>query len=100
MPENQTLIYKVEESHPVQLEEIPMKEVLAHNTLDDLWVVIDKEVYDLSSFATNHPGGQDVLLRLIGKDGKKMFDRAKHSEFTKIFALNYRIGKVSSLETS
>lgn len=33
------------------------KEVAQHNTAGDIWVIIDQDVFDLSSFVDEHPGG-------------------------------------------
>lgn len=32
--------------------------VAAHNKPDDLWIVIDEDVYDLTKFQDEHPGGK------------------------------------------
>lgn len=32
------------------------EEVTAHKKPDDLWVVIDEDVYNLTDFQTEHPG--------------------------------------------
>ena len=37
-------------------------EIAKHNKADDLWVIIDNFVYDLSKFSKFHPGGKAVLL--------------------------------------
>ncbi|KAI1422141.1 mitochondrial cytochrome-like protein b2 [Xylaria sp. FL1777] len=50
-------------SRPVSIEEIS-----AHQSLDDLWLVIDGVVYDFSEFAPEHPGGVSVLLQHAGRD--------------------------------
>ena len=47
---------------------IPAHEVATHKTADDLWTVVDGEVYDLTEFAPEHPGGLDILLRHAGRD--------------------------------
>ncbi|KAF5341470.1 hypothetical protein D9758_013941 [Tetrapyrgos nigripes] len=39
-----------------------LDEVTKHNKENDLWVVINSNVYDLSRFAQLHPGGKSVLL--------------------------------------
>ena len=48
-------------------------EVAKHNTASDCWSVIDGNVYDLSGFLPDHPGGQSVIEAICGKDGTKAF---------------------------
>ncbi|KAI0514424.1 mitochondrial cytochrome-like protein b2 [Xylaria bambusicola] len=47
---------------------ISVEEVSAHQSLDDLWLVVEGVVYDFSEFAPEHPGGVNVLLQHAGRD--------------------------------
>ncbi|KAI0977417.1 mitochondrial cytochrome-like protein b2 [Xylaria arbuscula] len=47
---------------------VSVEEIAAHRSLDDLWLVVDGVVYDLSEFAPEHPGGVQVLLQHAGRD--------------------------------
>ncbi|KAA0150896.1 hypothetical protein FNF29_05010 [Cafeteria roenbergensis] len=49
------------------------KEVRKHSTCEDLWVVIDDEVYDVTEWAAEHPGGREMLLKLGGMDASDPF---------------------------
>ncbi|KAM0791473.1 hypothetical protein ACM66B_005926 [Microbotryomycetes sp. NB124-2] len=49
-------------------------QVAQHNSKDDLWMIINGKVYDLTSFAPNHPGGIKVLLKYAGKDATEEYD--------------------------
>lgn len=69
-------------------------EVRRHCTAHDLWVVIDGDVYDLSPWAVHHPGGLPILMQYAGRDATEAFTGARHSESTRIFALNFRIARV------
>lgn len=40
---------------------IPMSEVEKHGKEDDCWLVINKQVYNLTSFINEHPGGVQVI---------------------------------------
>jgi cytochrome b involved in lipid metabolism len=33
-------------------------DVASHNKPDNLWVIIDEDVYDLTKFQDDHPGGK------------------------------------------
>ena len=52
---------------------ISVAEVQKHNTAKDCWTVINKNVYDLTSYIATHKGGASVLTAICGKDGTKAF---------------------------
>ena len=58
---------------------ITLAEVEQHVTHDDLWLVIDGKVYDVSEYMDDHPGGGEILLNAAGKDGTDDFEDVGHS---------------------
>ena len=50
----------------------PLSEVKVHCTVSDLWLIIDSEVYDATSFAPDHPGGT-IINKYAGKDCSDQF---------------------------
>mmetsp|Transcript_45002 Transcript_45002/g.104162 ORF Transcript_45002/g.104162 Transcript_45002/m.104162 type:complete len:1240 (+) Transcript_45002:103-3822(+) len=44
------------------------EEVARHNTPKSLWVVVDDQVYDVTQYCAEHPGGEAVLRHMGGKD--------------------------------
>lgn len=55
-------------------------EVAKHNTQDDLWVIINGKVYDITAYIDEHPGGEEVILDLAGQDATEAFDDIGHSD--------------------
>jgi len=49
---------------------ISASEIAKHNSKDDCWVVYDKKIYDLTSFISKHPGGEDKIIRNCGTTTK------------------------------
>ncbi|KAI1738499.1 mitochondrial cytochrome-like protein b2 [Xylaria scruposa] len=54
---------------------VSIDEISAHQSLDDLWLVVDDVVYDMSEFATEHPGGVGVLLNYAGRDATATYSK-------------------------
>jgi fatty acid desaturase 2 (delta-6 desaturase) len=59
------------------------KEVLRHNNRNDLWIIIDNKVYNVTEFQRNHPGGSKILKLYAGEDATEVFN-AFHKDFDKI----------------
>jgi cytochrome b involved in lipid metabolism len=55
-----------------------MADVRANATPAKCWTVIDKKVYDLTSWISSHPGGAAPIRFLCGKDGTNSF-KAQHA---------------------
>lgn len=86
-----TLKQRIRLIHPSTLEK--------HNTESSLWVVLNGRVYDVTDFAPDHPGGDDLILQYAGKDmGNIMEDPSEHSHSDSAFELleEYFIGKLAS----
>ena len=45
---------------------ISAEEVRKHNSVDDLWIIIDKKVYDVTEYAEEHPGGVAAIAKNAG----------------------------------
>lgn len=53
------------------------EEVAAHNTPDDLWLIIRGKVYNFTEYLPLHPGGE-AILRNAGKDSTTGFSGSHH----------------------
>ncbi|KAK1859905.1 hypothetical protein I4F81_002497 [Pyropia yezoensis] len=71
-----------------------MAEVAKHATARDCWLVISGGVYDVTSYLSEHPGGEDVMLDMAGKDATNEFDDVGHSADAVEQLRHLRIGSV------
>ncbi|KAK8078703.1 hypothetical protein PG994_002510 [Apiospora phragmitis] len=74
--------------------EFSAKEVALHREASDAWMTIHGEVYDVTKYLHDHPGGADVLVEAAGMDASEAFDNAGHSEDAFEIMEQYRIGKL------
>ena len=64
----------------VPLPTIPTHDVASHNSDKSCYVTIGANVYDVTSFLPDHPGGGDLILKYGGKDVTEvMRDELSHT---------------------
>ena len=73
-----------------------MEEVNQHNSDTDCWVVIDKKVYDISEFVSQHPGGKQILVNVSGDDVTDYFYGLHRKEILEEVASDYLIGELNN----
>ncbi|MCJ1466863.1 hypothetical protein MMC07_005484 [Pseudocyphellaria aurata] len=71
-------------------------DVAAHKKPDDLWVIVDEDVYDLTKFQAEHPGGQKILQRVGGKDASKQFWKYHNEGILKKYKSQLQVGSLES----
>ena len=55
-----------------------LAEVAIHSNASSCWSVVRNNVYNLTSWINQHPGGKQAIIGLCGKDGTAAFE-GKHS---------------------
>ncbi|KAI0814270.1 acyl-CoA dehydrogenase/oxidase [Xylaria sp. FL0064] len=71
-------------------------DVASHNKADSLWIVVDDDVYDLTKFQEEHPGGKKILSRVAGKDASKQFWKYHNEGVLKKYKPSLQIGSLDS----
>jgi len=54
-------------------KQFTVEEVKQHNKPNDLFIIVDGNVFDVTVFKNEHPGGKKILERVAGKDATAQF---------------------------
>ena len=52
---------------------ISAAEVSEHGRQEDLWIIVNGQVFDISTYQFEHPGGEKVFKKVAGADATKQF---------------------------
>jgi len=77
------------------MKQYTVAEVRKHNTRSDAWLIMHDQVYDVTRYIDNHPGGWIPMSHLVGKDATDTFEAYHPACVSKILLPPYRIGHVS-----
>lgn len=58
---------------PAAASSYTLAQVATHNNATSCWTAIAGNVYDLTSWIPNHPGGEARILAICGKDGTSAY---------------------------
>lgn len=64
----------------VSVKSFSQAEIQKHSSKTDMWISIHGKVYDVTSYARDHPGGPEVLREVAGKDATSDYEDVGHSD--------------------
>merc|ERR1719453_1350539 len=73
-----------------------MEEVAKHNNKTDCWVILDGKVLNVTSFLSQHPGGELAILTFAGKDATEEFNMIHPPDVVGKYAPDAIIGEIGS----
>jgi len=73
-----------------------LEEVAKHNTKQSCWVVLDGKVLDVTSFLSEHPGGELAILTFAGKDATEEFNMIHPPDVVGKYAPDAIIGQIGA----
>ncbi|GBG29182.1 TBC1 domain family member 23 [Hondaea fermentalgiana] len=76
------------------------QEVSEHDRPDDAWVIVEGRVYDVTEFASIHPGGAANIAWQAGMDGTAAFREQGHGQHQLQVLEKYCVGRVCQTEAS
>jgi len=65
---------------------------------NELWIVIDNIIYDCSEFASEHPGGEGVILSFLGEDCSWQFWRLHSKNVMEQYGRALRVGRTEGVK--
>ncbi|XP_018783100.1 PREDICTED: cytochrome b5 [Bactrocera latifrons] len=74
------------------------EEISKHNSNKNTWMIIHNNVYDVTEFLNEHPGGEEVLIEQGGKEATENFEDVGHSSDAREMMKKYKIGELVESE--
>ncbi|XP_060949617.1 cytochrome b5 [Limanda limanda] len=71
-----------------------LSEIQEQNSFKSTWIIIHHQVYDVTKFLEEHPGGEEVLREQAGGDATESFEDIGHSSDAREMASSMVIGEV------
>lgn len=71
-----------------------LEEIAQHNNKSSVWVLIHGNVYDVTKFLEEHPGGEEVLLEQAGQHATEAFEDIGHSTDARDLMKQFKIGEL------
>ncbi len=70
------------------------QDVKKHNKMNDCWIIINDNIYDITKFLDFHSGGFKSIFECAGDDATEEFENNGHSKEAFITIKKYHIGFV------
>jgi len=70
------------------------EEVAEHKTEGDCWLILHGNVYDVTKYLDEHPGGPEIIADNAGGDATDEFEDTGHSEDARETLKKYLVGTV------
>lgn len=70
------------------------EEISKHNKDNDCWIIIKNEVYNVTNFLDEHPGGKKAIMLYGGKDATEEYEMIHNPDIIRKYGEEYHIGKI------
>jgi len=75
-----------------------LADIASYNSNQKAWVVIHNNIYDVTAFLNEHPGGEEVLLEQASKDATEAFEDVGHSTDAREMMKKFKVGELVESE--
>merc|ERR1712232_1410401 len=73
---------------PQSAMSVSEEEVAKHSSDTDCWCIVGDDVYDVTNFLSEHPGGKKAIMLFAGKDATEEFDMLHDRKVIKKYGTN------------
>ncbi|KAG8467797.1 hypothetical protein KFE25_006849 [Diacronema lutheri] len=82
-------------------DELTAAQLAEHASVDSCWIAIGGAVYDVTSYMKEHPGGEQTLLDLAGRDATTEFEDVGHTADARALLAKHKVGSLAgAIKTS
>eukprot|EP00126_Sphaerothecum_destruens_P011567 Sdes_comp20934_c0_seq4m18378 len=77
-----------------------VNQVAEHSSHDDIWLTIHDKVYNVTKFLDEHPGGEEVIMEVAGRDATEAFEDVGHSTDARSMLKDFLVGSLKGSDAS
>ena len=67
-------------------------ELAKHNSASDCWIAIKGQVYNVTDFLSDHPGGKKAIVMYAGKDATAEFEMLHKPDIIDKYGASFKVG--------
>lgn len=76
------------------------EQVAVHNTENDCWIIVDNNIYNITPFLNDHPGGKKILLKVAGQDASQQFHQFHSAAVMEKWGPQLLVGQIGAQRAS
>lgn len=80
--------------------ELTLEDVGKHNTAEDLWIILDGKVYDVTKWKTKHPGGELIFMGVAGQDASVAYGSFHNQSISDKYLKSFEVGFIGNYKKS
>ena len=81
-------------------EVVTREDLSRHFHASDCWIAVHGKVYNVTSFAQEHPGGAQLILEHAGKDATQAFASVHSAAFLDMLPTSAQVGVLEGEPTN
>jgi cytochrome b involved in lipid metabolism len=78
-------------NYPINQPTYTLEQVAERNSKSACWTIIKSSIYDITFYIPYHPGGEEEILQICGRDGSQLFAKTREYQGDDVSTFNGKL---------